>query len=98
LKKGEVQITVVATGFNEEKVMENPIEKLSRLSINESRKKESTPEMKITYPEKFEPKMIIDERIPPKPAKINVTPKEKDLSDDDDELEIPAFIRRKMGK
>ncbi|MFA6047556.1 MAG: cell division protein FtsZ [Parcubacteria group bacterium] len=98
LKKGEVQITVVATGFNEEKVMENPIEKLSRISINESRKKESSPEMKITYPEKFEPKMIIDERIPPKPAKINPTPKEKELSDDDDELEIPAFIRRKMGK
>jgi len=99
LKKGEVQITVVATGFNEDRVMENPIEKLSRISINESRKKEQTPEMKITYPEKFEPKMIIEEKIPPKPAKISIAPKEKDLSDeDDDELEIPAFIRRKMGK
>ncbi|HLN18878.1 MAG TPA: cell division protein FtsZ [Patescibacteria group bacterium] len=98
LKKGEVQITVVATGFNEEKVMENPIEKLSRISINESRRKEQAPEMRITYPEKFEPKMIIDEKVPPKPQKQAMPAKEKDLSDDDDELEIPAFIRRKMGK
>jgi cell division protein FtsZ len=100
LKKGEVQITVVATGFNEEKVLENPIERLSRISINESKKKESELEMKITYPEKFEPKMIIDEKVPPKPKNnINTASKENDnLDDNDDELEIPAFIRRKMGK
>lgn len=98
LKKGEVQITVVATGFNDEKVMENPIEKLSRISINEPRKKDPTPEMRITYPEKFEPKMIIDEKVPPKPVKPIAPPRKEELPDDDDELEIPAFIRRKMGK
>jgi hypothetical protein len=74
------------------------MEKLSRISINESHKKEARPEMTITYPEKFEPKMIIEEKVMPKPVKSIAPAKEKELSDDDDELEIPAFIRRKMGK
>jgi hypothetical protein len=101
LKKGEVQITVVATGFDEEKVRETTVEKLSRLSLEESRKVEQpAPEMKVTFPEKFESKMIIEEKVPPKPKKnIAIHNKDRDLVDDeDDELEIPAFIRRKMGK
>lgn len=99
MKKGEVQITVVATGFDEEKVRETPIEKMSRITIEESKKKESIDEMKITFPDKFEPKMIIEEKIPPKPQRNpSFTKKDKTIDDDDDELEIPAFIRRKMGK
>jgi cell division protein FtsZ len=101
MKKGEVQITVVATGFDQEKVKESPVEKLSRLSVEENRKREQQskmePEMKVTFPEKFEPKMIIEEKVPPKPPKNPAFKKDKAL-DDDDELEIPAFIRRKMGK
>ena len=57
MKKGEVQITVVATGFDEEKVRETPVEKMSRMTIEEPRKKKNqSEEMKITFPEKFESK------------------------------------------
>lgn len=42
--------------------------------------------------------MIIEEKIPPRPQRnILQTQKNKELEDEDDELEIPAFIRRKMG-
>jgi hypothetical protein len=61
-------------------------------------KKEKT-ESKIVFPEKFESNLIIEEKIPPKPQRnLNQVKKERDLDDADDELEIPAFIRRKMGK
>jgi cell division protein FtsZ len=98
IRKGEIQITVVATGFDAER-LESPIEKLSRITIEDHRKKEKT-ENKIVFPEKFETsKMIIEEKIPPKPPRsVNQARKERDLDDADDELEIPAFIRRKMGK
>ncbi len=105
IKKGEVQITVVATGFDEEVIKEAPIEKLSRVhqtvSIKEDSKNkdEEDEEMKITFPVKDEPRMIIEEKIPPKPRKnFFDEQKNKELADDDEELEIPAFIRRKMGK
>lgn len=99
IKKGEVQITVVATGFFNEpgsSKKEGPMEKISRLSL-ESKKEEAEVEMpKIVFPTKNEPKMIIEEKIPPKPART-ISFSDKGL-EDDDELEIPAFIRRKMGK
>ncbi|HRY82292.1 MAG TPA: cell division protein FtsZ [Candidatus Moranbacteria bacterium] len=100
MKKGEIQITVVATGFDADRVKESPMEKMSRITIENSRKKEETEEKpRITFPEKFESKMIIEEKIPPKPQRnILQTQKNKELEDEDDELEIPAFIRRKMGK
>ncbi|OGI28853.1 MAG: cell division protein FtsZ [Candidatus Moranbacteria bacterium RIFOXYA12_FULL_44_15] len=104
MKKGEVQITVVATGFDADRVNENPIEKMSRITIEESRKREREKEadndnedISITFPNKMEPRMIIEEKVPPKPQRL-IAPKVKNLPDDDDELEIPAFIRRKMGK
>jgi len=102
MKKGEVQITVVATGFDADKVSESPIEKMSRITIKSSRKseeKETEEKTKIIFPEKFESRMIIEEKIPPKPQRnILQLQKNKELEDEDDELEIPAFIRRKMGK
>lgn len=103
MRKGEVQITVVATGFDENLVNESPFEKMSRMTIEEnkkSEKKREDDEMKITFPMKTESKMIIEEKVPPKPQRqMTFNPgKEKELSDEDDELEIPAFIRRKMGK
>ena len=54
----------------------------------------------MTFPEKFESKtkMIIEEKVQPKPARSIFNATEKSLEEDDDELEIPAFIRRKMGK
>lgn len=103
MKKGEVQITVVATGFDENLVNESPFEKMSRMTIEEDRrseKKRDEEEMKVTFPMKTESKMIIEEKVPPKPQRqLTFNPnKEKELPDEDDELEIPAFIRRKMGK
>ncbi|MFA6974095.1 MAG: cell division protein FtsZ [Parcubacteria group bacterium] len=101
IKKGELQITVVATGFDADKVSESPVERLSRMTV-EARKKEEEENdnqeiAKITFPAKNEPKMIIEEKVQPKPMRT-LAQDDKALSDEDDELEIPAFIRRKMGK
>jgi cell division protein FtsZ len=101
MKKGEVQITVVATGFDADRVNESPMEKLSRITVESAKEEEIVEEEKprITFPEKFESKMIIEEKIPPKPQRnVLQTQKNKELEDEDEELEIPAFIRRKMGK
>jgi len=103
MKKGEVHISVVATGFDADKVSESPMEKMSRLTIEDARKKEPEVEEKprMTYPEKMEANMIISEKVPPKPQR-NISIARDSIRDldeqDDDELEIPAFIRRKMGK
>lgn len=110
IKKGEIQITVVATGFDSDKMSESPVERMSRMTtsqikantqsvsnIMEDRKEEETP--KIAFPDAFESKMIIEEKVQPKPVRPTFSATEKSLDDDDDdELEIPAFIRRKMGK
>jgi cell division protein FtsZ len=103
MKKGEVHITVVATGFDADRVNdESPMERMSRMTIEDERKKEKEEEKpRMTYPEKMEPKMIIEEKVPPKPQRsISISrDTSRDLDEqDDDELEIPAFIRRKMGK
>lgn len=104
MKKGEVHITVVATGFDVDRVNEGPFEKMSRMTIEEDRKKEKPEEKpeRVVYPEKMkmEPKMIIEEKVLPKTQRnIRISGSMPDLGDeDDDELEIPAFIRRKMGK
>ena len=103
MKKGEVHISVVATGFDADKVSESPMEKMSRLTIEDARKKEPEVEEKprMTYPEKMEANMIISEKVPPKPQR-NISIARDSIRDldeqDDDELEIPAFIRRKIGK
>jgi len=102
MKKGEVHITVVATGFDADRVNESPMERMSRMTVEDVRKNEKEEEKpRMTYPEKMEPKMIIEEKVPPKPQRnISVSrDTARDLDEqDDDELEIPAFIRRKMGK
>ncbi len=98
IKKGEVQVTVVATGFDVDAVKESPVEKLSRIVKEDSTKKEDEEKEspRITFPsKKMETKMIIEEKVPPR--RISAINDSKDL-EDDDELEIPAFIRRKMGK
>ncbi len=104
IKKGEIQITVVATGFDAERGRETLTEKISRISLEDARKKEVKVEEKyeekaprITYPSSSN--MIIEEKVPPKPMRTNSFGKiEKIDEDDDDDLEIPTFIRRKMGK
>ncbi|HAI73876.1 MAG TPA: cell division protein FtsZ [Candidatus Moranbacteria bacterium] len=101
LKKGEVQITVVATGFDEEKVKESPMEKIAR--INSAEDKEMADEeadLKNIFSAREESRMIIEEKVPPKIQRTSAfLQKDKELNDnEEDELEIPAFIRRKMGK
>ncbi len=98
IKKGEVQVTVVATGFDVDNVKEAPMERLSRIVKEESKKKEEELEEapRITFPsKKIETKLIIEEKVPPR--RITSISDSKDM-EEDDELEIPAFIRRKMGK
>lgn len=109
VKKGEIHVTVVATGFDADRIVaENPLLNRVRGGMAQSHEtiaekedrteKEEHPEHKetITFPTKkiLEPKMIIEEKI--QPRTINHAPEVKEV--EDDELEIPAFIRRKMEK
>jgi len=100
IKKGEVHVTVIATGFDAERVNESPMAKMSRLSRDAHRKKEEETKEEgptMIFPsKKLESKMIIEEKVPPRG--VSVRSDSKELEDDEDELEIPAFIRRKMGK
>ena len=143
VRKGEVQITVVATGFDSGRTVEDPFRKLSRVSAMKDdhvddrevhdrrvareaaaplretptpsssferaedvvRQKESLeepvqlaeePDERMFPIRKLEPKMIIEEKIAPR-----ITPLRGDAKDDfseEDDLEVPAFIRRKMKK
>ena len=112
IRKGEVQITVIATGFDADRVGESPMEKMSRVTIADSRKQpaprsfhniqmnqaeeKDEEEMNVIFPAKNKPRMIIEEKVPPKVTRV---PFQKDnFMEDDEELEIPAFIRRKMKK
>jgi cell division protein FtsZ len=98
IRKGEVQITVVATGFDAEKVRETPVEKLSRLTREDFNKKEEekSENPRITFPNrKIETKMIVEEKVS---SRMTTPIREEKSLEEDDELEIPAFIRRKMGK
>ncbi|MDO8529087.1 MAG: cell division protein FtsZ [bacterium] len=99
IRKGDIHITVIATGFDTDKVNETS-EKLSRafsgVSVPaEAKKKEEFPKEKITFPtKKLDNKMIIEEKIQPRGISMRGESKEME----EDELEIPAFIRRKMEK
>lgn len=111
IKKGEIQITVVATGFDMDQKKESPLDRLVRMNASAAsnsnastpmmtaRKIEEAPEVEeqMNFSIKTEPKMIIEEKVAPKTIR-NFSQVEKDLTEEDDELEIPAFIRRKMGK
>ena len=156
-----MQITVVATGFDDKRVKEDPFRKLSRLSsanapalaigenddrfrsapisrdtretreinmVRESRElwreepapqpapapqppvptepvsqkarsdEEETPRLRdeIAFPaRKLEPRLIIEEKIQPQGA---IRGEFKEDFKEEDDLEIPAFIRRKMKK
>lgn len=112
IRKGEIQITVVATGFETDRIVESTEEMLTRTALDRAN---DTPEEKKTpkpqqaparileedsleepvFPTKrMETKMIVDDKVQPK-----TTTKDDAISDlEEDELEVPAFIRRKMKK
>lgn len=94
IRKGDVHITVVATGFDAARVSEAPADKISRGTYASRDEKEESKE-KITFPsKKLETKMIIEEKIQPR----GVASREENKDFEEDDLEIPAFIRRKMKK
>ncbi len=94
IRKGDIHITVVATGFDAVKVKETPAAKTTVRPLSSPEKEE--PREKITFPSrKVESKMIIEEKI--QPRGVSVRGETKEMEDEED-LEIPAFIRRKMEK
>jgi len=115
IKKGEIKITVIATGFDEERddsgfipaantqAQAEPEEKISRYDEEEleGRIKDEDLEEEIlddfqeeplvqAKPEKKHPSLPIDNS--------NISPVEEKTKEEveEDDLEIPAFIRRKM--
>jgi cell division protein FtsZ len=119
--KGEIQITVVATGFDVGRVRErNPIGFISRAtsgpapaatmssrsSIDPEPVKQKTEQeeedsfsrsaFESTRRMVEKPAMIIEEKI--QPTQTPLRPDSKEFAEEGDDLEIPAFIRRKMKK
>jgi cell division protein FtsZ len=102
-KKGELTITVVAAGFDSELVSEasgisTPVQTTRETkSVLDSR----TEATQVPSLEEEKSKFIVEEKVTPKPKRqINFESKTSAVGtgEDDDELEIPAFIRRKMKK
>jgi cell division protein FtsZ len=102
-KKGELTITVVAAGFDSEMVNE-PMSAIQPVSM--SRETKPAPEEPLIsspstlFSDEEKPKFIIEEKMAPKPKRqINFESKTSSIGEEEDEeLEIPAFIRRKMKK
>lgn len=112
IRKGEIQITVVATGFDIPRTKDNAIglvnrapsmanrQRVSQMAVVEEEQEKDEEEILdevITFPSRKieQPVMIIDEKI--QPRGIAPRSESKELVEEED-LEIPAFIRRKMKK
>lgn len=102
-KKGELHLTVIAAGFDSEAINEKT--GISGFAGRDAAKSviEEAPAPPINLLSEIDekPKFIIEEKVSPKPKRqINFESKVSSISeeDEDDELEIPAFIRRKMKK
>lgn len=111
IRKGEIQITVVATGFDIPRTKDMPglinrapsiasRQRAVERAIVEEEQEKAEEEMldeAITFPSRKleQPVMIIEEKIQPR----GIAPRNesKELVEEED-LEIPAFIRRKMKK
>ncbi|MFZ1654874.1 MAG: cell division protein FtsZ [Candidatus Moraniibacteriota bacterium] len=124
IRKGDIQITVVATGFDSGKIQEMPIGLVQRVkpsptigqmtqsqhqtptqNYNQSYRREEPVNESTDEPEELrtftsraiEPTpLIIEEKIQPK--SFGLRQESKDIVDEGEDLEIPAFIRRKMKK
>lgn len=121
IRKGDIQITVVATGFDSGKIKEMPIGLVTRAkspTIGSLTREEKDSVPTQTYSQSYrrdepaeteeveEPSVFTSRRIEPTPLIIEekIQPKSfslrqesKDIVEEED-LEIPAFIRRKMKK
>jgi len=100
-KKGELIITVVAAGFDAEVVSESSIpQTVSAPREQKSSTIEDSLIMSTPSMTEEKPKFIIEEKVSSKPKRqINFESKTSSVGEEEDEeLEIPAFIRRKMKK
>lgn len=103
-KKGELSLTVIAAGFDSDITKESSVSfsmDATGSSLQEEKKNLSEEENPTVFSaEEKKPKFIIEEKVAPKPkGKIEFKSKVSSVGEDeDDELEIPAFIRRKMKK
>jgi cell division protein FtsZ len=111
IRKGEIQITVVATGFDIPRTKETPglinrapsiasRQRAAQAAVVEEEREQEAEEVfeeAITFPSRKieQPVMIIEEKIQPRGMAVRTESKE--LVEEED-LEIPAFIRRKMKK
>lgn len=111
IRKGEIQITVVATGFDVARVKEPsaglitnrvaaPVAKsrfASPVSEEAAAQEEEALEEALSFSSRKieQPVMIIEEKIQPR---SNIPRNESKELIEDEDLEIPAFIRRKMKK
>jgi cell division protein FtsZ len=112
IRKGDIQITVVATGFDSGKVKEMPVGLVQRAKsptiaqvMTKHRREEPEEELveepaederPVFQSRRIEPTpLIIEEKIQPK--SFSLRQESKDIVEEED-LEIPAFIRRKMKK
>ncbi len=115
IRKGEIQITVVATGFDIPRTKEGPVglinrapnvaqrQRAAQLAAAEEERERIQAEDEIleetlAFPSRKieQPVMIIEEKIQPQPRGLTVRSEANGLVEED--LEIPAFIRRKMKK
>ena len=100
LKKGEIKVTVIATGFNPQKKSENRDSAPAFRTLKPSPKVESLEQQPITksvpISSSLPPISQIPEREPdqvikrPEPNQVL-----EEISDDDDWSGVPAFLRRK---
>lgn len=108
IRKGEIQITVVATGFDIARVKEPVVGLINRANTTHTKtrfvstteeveKEEEILEETMSFPSRKleQPVMILDEKI--QPRGIASRNESRELVEEED-LEIPAFIRRKMKK
>lgn len=90
----EVRITVIATGFDESSKRGTP----AAMALNEDLRKPKMPEARPASPPATPPQEFRKPMFSPKPSPpieiINPQPTEGESSED--ELDIPAFIRKKM--
>jgi len=100
VKKGELTITVIAAGFDAETMSEMPAISVPATAPRETKSLleeavKSTPSLS-----EDKPKFIIEEKVSARPKRqISFESTTSTIGEEeDDELEIPAFIRRKMKK
>ena len=110
-KKGEMYLTVIAAGFDSDIIGESGLisstPSISTTSAAQEARRAMVEEQAdlgigggLSTLDEEKPKFIIEEKIAPKPKrKLNFESRVSSIGEDeDDELEIPAFIRRKMKK